>query len=52
MLGLGRAYAMQGDTGKAKAAYQDSLTLWKVADKNLRPWKVVLLDSILESIFF
>jgi eukaryotic-like serine/threonine-protein kinase len=26
-LGLGRAYAMQGDTTKAKAAYQDFLTL-------------------------
>jgi serine/threonine protein kinase/tetratricopeptide (TPR) repeat protein len=31
-LGLGRAYAMQGDTAKAKTAYQDFLTLWKDAD--------------------
>ena len=31
-LQLGRAYAMQGDTTKAKAAYQDFLTLWKDAD--------------------
>jgi len=31
-LQLGRAYAMQGDTAKARAAYQDFLTLWKDAD--------------------
>ena len=31
-LQLARADAIQGDTGKAKAAYQDFLTLWKDAD--------------------
>jgi DNA-binding winged helix-turn-helix (wHTH) protein/predicted Zn-dependent protease len=32
---LGRAYAMQGDTAKAKAAYRDFLTLWKDADRDI-----------------
>ena len=31
-LQLGRASVMQGDTAKAKAAYQDFLTPWKDAD--------------------
>ena len=34
-LGLARAYAMQGDTVKARAAYQDFLTLWKDADPDI-----------------
>ena len=29
---MGRAYVLQGDTAKAKAACQDFLTLWKDAD--------------------
>jgi predicted Zn-dependent protease len=34
-LGLGRAYALQGDTVKARAAYNDFLTLWKDADPDI-----------------
>jgi len=34
-LGLARAYVMQRDTAKAKAAYQNFLTLWKDADPNI-----------------
>jgi eukaryotic-like serine/threonine-protein kinase len=34
-LQLVRAYAMQGDTVKAKTAYQDFLALWKAADPNI-----------------
>jgi len=34
-LGLARAYAMVDDTTKARAAYQDFLTLWKDADPDI-----------------
>jgi tetratricopeptide (TPR) repeat protein len=34
-LQLGRAYVMLGDTTKARAAYQDFLTLWKDADPDI-----------------
>ena len=34
-LGLGRAYMLQGDIPKAKAAYQDFLALWKDADPDI-----------------
>jgi hypothetical protein len=32
---IGRAYAMQGDAAKAKAAYKDFLTLWKDTDPDI-----------------
>jgi tetratricopeptide (TPR) repeat protein len=35
-LQLGRAYAQSGDTAKAKAAYEEFLTLWKDADQDVR----------------
>jgi hypothetical protein len=35
-LGLARAYALQGDTAKARDAYQDFLTLWREADPDAR----------------
>jgi len=34
-LGLARAYALHGDIPKARASYQDFLTLWENADPNL-----------------
>ncbi len=34
-LGLGRAYAVTGDKGKARTAYQDFFTLWKDADPDV-----------------
>ena len=34
-LGLARACALSGDTAKAKAAYQDFLTIWKDADPDI-----------------
>ena len=35
LLQIGRAYAIQGDTVKARVAYQDFLTLWKDADPDI-----------------
>ena len=34
-LGLARAYALKGETAKARAAYQDFLTLWKDTDPEI-----------------
>ena len=34
-LGIARAYVLEGDSVKAKAAYQDFLTLWKDADPDI-----------------
>jgi len=34
-LGLARAYVLQGETAKARAAYQDFLALWKDADPDI-----------------
>jgi eukaryotic-like serine/threonine-protein kinase len=34
-LGLGRAYALAGDSAKARAAYQDFFSLWKDADPDI-----------------
>ncbi len=34
-LGLARAYALQNDTAKSRAAYQDFLALWKDADPDI-----------------
>jgi eukaryotic-like serine/threonine-protein kinase len=34
-LGLARAYTLQGDTDKSRAAYQDFFTLWKDADQDI-----------------
>jgi len=38
-LQLGRAYALQGDIAKSRAAYQDLLTLWKDADPDIPIFK-------------
>jgi eukaryotic-like serine/threonine-protein kinase len=43
-LGLGRANAMQGDTARARAAYQDFLTLWKDADPDIPIFKQAKIE--------
>ncbi len=44
-LGLARAYAMNGDTAKAKTSYQEILTLWKDADPDLPVVKAARAES-------
>jgi DNA-binding winged helix-turn-helix (wHTH) protein len=44
-LQLGRAYSLQGDTAKPRAAYQDFLTLWKDADPNIPILKQAKAES-------
>jgi hypothetical protein len=34
-VGLARAYAMEGDAAKARAAYQDFLSMWKGANPDI-----------------
>ncbi len=34
-LGLGRAYALAGDTTKSRRSYQDFFALWKDADPDI-----------------
>jgi eukaryotic-like serine/threonine-protein kinase len=34
-LQIGRAYAMAGDSAKAKSAYRDFFTLWRDADPDV-----------------
>ena len=43
-LQIGRAYAMAGDSVKAKVAYQDFFTLWKDADLDVPILKQVKLE--------
>jgi hypothetical protein len=43
-LGLAQAYAEQGNTVKARAAYQEFLTLWKDADPDLPILKQARLE--------
>jgi len=44
-LQLGRAYALAGEKGKASAAYQDFLTLWKDADPDIPVLKQAKAES-------
>ena len=48
-LGLARAYALQKDTAKARAAYQDFLALWKDADPDIPILKQAKSEQALNS---
>jgi hypothetical protein len=43
-LGLGRAYALQGNTAQAKSAYQDFFAAWKDADPDIPILKQAKLE--------
>jgi eukaryotic-like serine/threonine-protein kinase len=47
LLGLARAYALQGNPAQSKTAYQDFLKLWKDADPNLPILKQAKAESVL-----
>jgi predicted Zn-dependent protease len=44
-LGLARACVKQGDTAKARAAYQEFLTIWKDADPNIPIYQQAKAES-------
>ena len=44
-LQLGRAYALSGDTARARSAYEDFLRLWKDADRDIPLLKTALAES-------
>ena len=43
-LGLGRAYALSGDSAKARIGYQDFFALWKNADPDIPVLKQAKAD--------
>jgi serine/threonine protein kinase/tetratricopeptide (TPR) repeat protein len=43
-LGLARAYALQGDTAKARSAFQDFFSLWKDADPDIPIYRAAKVE--------
>jgi serine/threonine protein kinase/Flp pilus assembly protein TadD len=43
-LGLARAYALQGDAAKSRAAYNDFFTLWKDADPDIPIYRAAKVE--------